>query len=139
MRLPRLHVRTVMLLVAVVAIDVTAIRAVFSKAMTFGVGLSALINTIPIALALNFGLLSILRSRGRAQVFWVGFLVCGSTTMMSSAWAALTPAGSVHPTTGAPNKILHGSTMWLLWNSHFDFTVNCLKALGFDIESGQDN
>ncbi len=135
MRLPRLHVRTVMIVVAVVAIDFTAIRAVFSKAMTFGGGLSALINTIPIGLALNFGLLRILRTRGRAQVFWVGFLVSGALTMMSSAWAALTPAGSVHPTDGTPNYILHGSTIWWLWNSYFDFTVNCLKALGFDIRS----
>ena len=62
MCLPRLHVRTVMIVVEVVAIDFTAIRAVFSKAMTFGGGLSALINTIPIGLALNFGLLRILRT-----------------------------------------------------------------------------
>lgn len=135
MRLPRLHVRTAMIVVAVVAMDFTAIRAVFSRAMTFGVGLSVLINTIPIGLALNFGLLRILRARGRAQMFWVGFVVCGTLTIMSSAWAALTPLGWVHPRDGTPNYFLVGSTIWWLWNSYFDFTVNCLKALGFDLRS----
>jgi hypothetical protein len=135
MRPPRLLVRTVMIVVAVVAIDFTAIRAIFSKSMAFGIGLQALITTMPIGLALNIGLLRICRTRGRTRAFWVGFLVCGTIAMTSSAWAALTPAGSVLSTTGAPNKILDGSRMWFLWNSYFVFTVNCLEALRFDIRS----
>jgi hypothetical protein len=135
MHTPRLLIRTVMILVAVVAIEFTAIRAILGKALAFGIGLQALINTVPMGLALNFGLLRMFRTRGRARAFWVGFLVCGLIAMMSAAWAGLTPAGSVRSTTGGPNTIVHGSRMWFLWQSYFDFTVNCLEALGFDIRS----
>jgi hypothetical protein len=135
MRRPRLLVGTVMIVVAVVAIDFTLIRVTFSRAMTFGHGLQVLINTMPIGLALNIGVLSILRTRGRARAFWVGFLLCGTIAMISAAWAALTPAGSVRSTTGGPNQILDGSRMWFLWQSYFVFTSNCLEALGIDIWS----
>ena len=135
MRPPRLLVRTLMIVVASVAIEFTAIRAIFIRALTFGVGLSALINTALIGLALNFGLLRMFRTIGRTRAFWVGFLVCGALAMVSSAWAALTPAGSVRSATGGPNEILHESRMWGLWNSYFVGTVNCLEALHFDIRS----
>jgi hypothetical protein len=124
-----------MIVVAIVAIDFTAIRAIFTNALTFGVGLSALINTGLIALALNIGLLRVFRTGGRARAFWMGFLVCGTVALLSSAWAALTPAGSVRSATGGPNEILHESKMWVLWNSYFVFTVNCLEALHFDVRS----
>ena len=135
MRPPRLLVRTLMIVVASVAIDFTAIRAIFTSALTFGIGLSALINTGLIGLALNIGLLRMFRKAGRARAFWAGFLVCGTTAMVSSAWAALTPVGSVRSAIGGPNEILHESRMWGLWNSYFVFTVNCLEALHFDIRS----
>ena len=135
MHTPRLLVRTMMILVAVAAIDFTALRAIFGTAKNFGVGLQPLITTVPIGLALNIGLLRIFRTRGRARAFWVGFLVCGLLAMMSAAWAALTPECSVLSTTGGPNTIRHGSRMWFLWQSYFVFTVNCLEALGFDIRS----
>ena len=41
MRPPRFLVGTLMIIVASVAIDFTAIRAIFTNALTFGVGLSA--------------------------------------------------------------------------------------------------
>src|SRR3954469_6328264 len=107
MRPPHLLVRTLMIVVAVVAIDVTAIRVIFTNATAFGLGVQALINTVPIGLALNIGLLRIFRTRGQARAFWVGFLVCGTIAMMSSAWAALIPAGSVRSPTGGGNTILH--------------------------------
>ena len=65
-----------MIVVASVAIDLTAIRAVLTNALTFGVGLSALINTGLIGLVLNIGLLRMFCTRGRKRAFWVGFLVC---------------------------------------------------------------
>jgi hypothetical protein len=72
MHTPRLRVRTVMILVAVVAIEFAALRATLAAVMTFGIGLQALINTVPIGLALNIGLVRIFRTRGRARAFWVG-------------------------------------------------------------------
>jgi hypothetical protein len=124
-----------MILVAVVAIELTGLRAMFGKAMNFGLGLHALISTMPMGLALNLGLVRMLLTRGRARAFWVGFLICGTIAMMSSAWAALTPAGSVRSTTGGPNEIVHGSRMWYLWQSYFDLAVNCMRAMHFDIQS----
>jgi hypothetical protein len=132
---PRLLVRTLMTVVASAVIDFTAIRAIFTNALTFGIGLSALINTWLIGLALNIGLLRMFHTGGRTRAFWVGFLVCGTVATVSSAWAALTPAGSVRSATGGRNEILHGSRMWGLWNSYFVFTVNCLEDLHFDIRS----
>jgi hypothetical protein len=57
MRHPRLLIGTVMIVVAIIAIDFTLIRAIFSKAAAFGLGIQALINTVPIGLALNIGVL----------------------------------------------------------------------------------
>ncbi len=132
---PHPLVRTLMIVVAVVAIDFTAIRVIFTNATAFGLGVQALINTVPSGLALNIGLLRIFHTRGQARAFWVGFLVCGTIAMMSSAWAALTPAGSVRSPTGGRNTILHESSVWALWNSYFVFTVNCLEALHVDVRS----
>src|SRR4029077_6714712 len=106
-------------------IDFTAIRAILTNEPIFGIGLLAVINTVPIGLVLNIGLLRILCTRGRARAFWVGFLVWGTIAMMASAWAALTPPGWGVSTTGAPNKIRHESRMWVLWQSYFVFTGNC--------------
>jgi hypothetical protein len=124
-----------MIVVAVVASDFTAIRVIFANATAYGLGVQALINTVPIGLVLNIGLLRIFHTRGQAHAFWVGFLVCGTIAMMSSAWSALTPAGSVRSPTGSRNTILHGSSVWALWNSYFGFTVNCLEALHLDVRS----
>jgi hypothetical protein len=135
MRPRHLLVRTVMIVVAVVAIDFATTRAIFSRSMTVGIGLQALINALPIGLVLNIGLVRAFCTRGRVRTFWVGFLVSGALAMMSSAWAALTPAGSVIATNGGPNKILQGSRMWFLWNSYFVFTVSCLETLHLDIQS----
>jgi hypothetical protein len=135
MRHPRLLIGTVMIVVAIIAIDFTLIRAIFSKAAAFGLGIQALINTVPIGLALNIGVLCMLRTRGRARAFRVGFLVCGAIAMMSAAWAALTPAGSVRSATGGPNEIRYGSGIWFIWQSYFIAATNCLESLGFDIRS----
>ena len=103
--------------------------------MTFGIGLQALITVIPIVLVLNFGLLRMIATPGRGRAFWTGFLICGTIAMTTSVWAALTPAGSAQTPAGAPNKILHGSRMWHLWNSYFRFATNRLESLGIDIRS----
>jgi hypothetical protein len=100
-----------LIVVAVAAFDFAAIRTIFDMAMTFGLGLQALITTVPIGLVLNFGLLRMIATPGRSRAFWAGFLICGAIAMTTSVWAALTPAGSVRATAGAPNKILHGSGM----------------------------
>jgi hypothetical protein len=135
MKPPRLLIRTAIVIVALAAIDFAAMRMIFGKAMTFGLGLQALITTIPIGLAMNFGLIQILRTRGRPRLFWGGFLLFGTIAMATAAWAALTPAGSASSTTGGANRILHGSKMWFAWNSYFIFTEDCLEALGFSIRS----
>ncbi|APW61591.1 hypothetical protein [Paludisphaera borealis] len=135
MRPPRLPVRTAMFVVAIAAVDFTAIRAIFGKAMTFGLGLQAMIQTVPIALSLNFALLRLFHTRGRTRAFWVGFLVCGTIMMASAAWAALTPAGSARSSTGGPNVILHGSTAWWIWNAYFGFAGDGLRALGVNVWS----
>jgi hypothetical protein len=132
---PLLHVRTMMIVVTFAAVDLAAIRVVFGKAMTFGIGLHALIYALPMVLVLNCGLFCGLGTRGRPRAFWMGFLACGTAAMLSSAWGALTPAGSVHPANGAPNSILEGSRVWALWQSYFEFAVNGLLSCGVDMQS----
>jgi hypothetical protein len=132
---PRVLVRTLMIVVTLVAIDLTAIRAVLSEAMTFGVGLEALIHTVPMGLTLNYGLLRVLGSPRGTRAFWVGFLACGTAAMLSAAWGALTPAGVVHPASGAANQILGGSQIWGIWQSYFEFACNRLISLGLDVSS----
>jgi hypothetical protein len=120
---------------AVAALDFAAIRAIFSMATTFEIGLQALINAIPIGLVLSFGLLRMVATPGKSRAFCVGFLIGGAIAMTTSVWAALTPAGSARTTAGAPNKILHGSGIWHLWNSYFLFATNRLESLGIDVRS----
>jgi hypothetical protein len=124
-----------MIAVTLAAVDLALIRAAFGKAMNFGMGLEVLIQTIPMGLALNFGLLRAFCVRGRPRAFWMGFIACGTAAMISSAWAALTPAGSVHPANGAPNYILEGSRVWAIWQSYFEFAAHCLISLGLDVTS----
>jgi hypothetical protein len=125
----------VLIAVAVAALDFAAIRTIFRMARTYGHGIEALIYTVPVGLGLNLALLRMLGTRGRTRVFWAGVLVCGAMVMASSAWAALTPTGSVHPTDGTPNYVLRGSTAWRFWNAYFVSAAKLLEALGVPVRS----
>ncbi len=130
---PRLSLRTSLILVAIAALDLAAIRAVFGLSMPYGSGVQAIIQTWPMGLLVNLATLMLIVGRGRSRAFWAGFLVGGLLMMTTSAWAALTPAGYFRPVPGSPNVILEGSMMWHLWADYFALVRRGLEIVGLDL------
>jgi hypothetical protein len=134
-RLPHFRLSMLMMIVALVAVDFGAIRAIFIYEPIAGLGLLALIQTVPIGLALNYGLIRFVVTKDCSRAFWMGFFVCGIMAMSVIGWAVLTPPGWGPSPTGIPNKIRHESTTWVVWNTYFVFVVKCLGFLNFDYRS----
>src|SRR5262249_16796812 len=85
MTLLRISLRTLMVVVVLTAVDLTVVRAFW------GSKYNVLPGIVGTGLALNAGLFCLLRARGRARAFWVGFLVAGLLTGASFAWALCYP------------------------------------------------
>ena len=132
---PRLLVRTMMIVVTVAAVDLAAIRVVFSKAMTFGVGLHALIYALPMVLVLNCGLFRGLHAaRPTPSVLdRIPHLRHGSDALLGLG--SPDPSRFGPPANGAPNYVLEGSRVWALWQSYFECAVQGLISCGVDMQS----
>jgi hypothetical protein len=118
---PHRSVATLMVVVAVVAVNLGIARVVFAynPVLLEGVVLSGL--------ALQAGGLLLARSRGRIRAFWIGFLAFGSMAMATVVWAMVFApnVGIAHdPITG--NEIIinvPGSLMWTLWSGYFRYVL----------------
>ncbi len=79
MTLPRLSLATLMVVVAVVAIDIAGVRAFHaSRSIVPSPAWEGLLLGVPLfGLGLQFGLFRLVRSRGRGRSFWAGFIVSG--------------------------------------------------------------
>lgn len=92
MKLPQISIAKLMVAVGVVALNLAFARilVLYNPEMLTGVAL--------IVLALQIGLFRILQNRGRA--FWVGFVLCGLTSMMGLVWALRSPGVILVSSTG---------------------------------------
>jgi hypothetical protein len=81
--LPRRSISTLMVVVAVVAIDIASLRAYYaSRGPVPGPQWQALLLGVPlISVCLQYGLFRLIRDRGRGRSFWFGFEVSGSVVV----------------------------------------------------------
>src|SRR5947209_18664618 len=71
MRLPRFSIGRLMIVVGLIALNLSAVRAFVSIEPWL------LIGVAPAGLALQLAAFRLIRSRGRARAFWAGFLAAG--------------------------------------------------------------
>jgi hypothetical protein len=87
MRMPRLSIAQLMVLVGVVALNVTLVRA----APDYVEAGLVLCVFAPMALVLQASLLASIRSRGRPRLFCAGFFLFGTMAIVSLAREAFSP------------------------------------------------
>jgi hypothetical protein len=83
--LPRVSTKTLMALVAVVAVDCAAGRALW------GYHRALLLGVVVTALAVQIGLFRLYLTRGRHRAFWAGFVAGGAMAMATLYRSAVDP------------------------------------------------
>ena len=127
MKLPRLSIAEIMTVVGIVALNLAATRALSDD------NHELLGGVVPMAVILQVGIFSLIRSQGRVRAFWAGFLVFGTMGMTSFLGAALfCPSDSVSidpKTEKAIVKNFPRSPTWVLWSRYGRFVFKTLESL----------
>lgn len=125
MKAPRLSISNLMIAVGIIAVNFAAARALLS------IHRAAFVEAVLIGLALQAGLFRLIRSRGHARNFWIGFVACGGLMMAAFVWAMLTPEirRVANPSDRMVYALIPGSAAWYLWHDYFDFAVTNLDHL----------
>jgi hypothetical protein len=136
--MPRLSIGWLMACVGVVALNLTAARALYtySPMYLYAAALSGL--------GLQVGLFCLWRSRGRARAFWLGLLMAGGLAMGSCLWAVAFPrvigiGGSAKG--GFVRVEQKGSPLWDVLEAYSNFIIrqiDAVPALAPIIESGNE-
>lgn len=107
MKPPQLSIAKAMAVVAVIAINIAALRTLYSydEELAQGVALTGF--------ALQFGVFQSIRSRGRGRAFWIGFVASCSATMMTFLWGVA----------------FHKSPMSLWWITYTKYANKYLNLL----------
>jgi CDP-diglyceride synthetase len=101
-KLPQFSIAKMIVFVVIVAINFAAARALFAfnPEMLIGIALMGLL--------LQFGLFRLVVGPRRGRLFWIGFILCGLTAMVSLVWAMFFPeafgirGGALIRTPGSP-------------------------------------
>src|SRR4051794_13565975 len=133
MRPPRMSIATLMVLVAVVAADLVIARALLA------LNRYLLIGAAPAVLALQLGIIRVIRRRGRSRMFWAGFLACGSVATTSFVWGMVSAPVSRAAVAPRPGVFVvrheaPGSAMWPLWHRYFELAVRACDPLPYSRE-----
>ncbi len=127
MKLLRISLRTLMVLVGLAAVDSAIVRA------TWGSKHHVLEGIALIGLALNAGLLLLIRARGRARAFWAGFLLAGLLAAGSFAWAMSYPKVSatfLEQATGRQVTVHStGAPLSDQWESYLNLVEEWIESL----------
>jgi membrane protein YqaA with SNARE-associated domain len=126
MRVPRLSISNLMIAAGVIAVNFAAARALLS------IHRLAFVGAVLIGLALQVGLFRLIRSRGHARNFWIGFVAAGSLALMCFVWAMLTPPTGMRQTNPSDRVTYYhtpGSAMWRLWCDYNNFAATNLVPL----------
>jgi hypothetical protein len=99
----RISLLTLMIIVALVAVNLTAARAMLPKHR------DVLPGCVLSGLALQFALAQVCMARGRARVFWAGFVASGALALASLLFLE--------------------SRYWIYWYRYFVWAGGSLKAL----------
>jgi hypothetical protein len=103
--------------VAIAAVNLAALRALYAADMELAMGLGFM------ALAVQFGGFQAIRRRGHCRAFWIGFVLAGLAAMGSFVWCSLSlesPAFLVWSVyTKYANRFLNEITgVWSSYNSN---------------------
>jgi hypothetical protein len=85
---PRMTIARLMCAIMIIALNAGLIRAFFVQEMFYGV--------ILMFFAMQVGLFRLLRSRGRARRFWVGFELAGIAMVLALIWAEFFPDSALN-------------------------------------------
>jgi hypothetical protein len=126
-KLMRISLRTLMVLVALAAVDSALVRATWGSRHNILTGIALTV------LAVNGGLILLIRSRGRVRAFWVGFALAGLLAAGSFGWAMGYPRVSatfMDQATGT-QVTLHSSGAPLSdeWERYLDFVEESIETL----------
>jgi hypothetical protein len=130
----RLTIVTLMCAIGMVAVSLAVGRALYASDpwLLPGVCLTGL--------AIEVGLIRIVRMRGRSRAFWLGFVVCGLLAAGSFAWGMIvrnSVDARVNAATGEltlfPKTIFEqvGSISYTIWRRYLGVAVMCLSRLPF--------
>jgi hypothetical protein len=130
MKLLRMTLRTQMVIVGLMAVDLTVVRAFW------GSKYHVLTGIVLTGIVLNVGFLCLIRSRGRARPFWAGFLLAGLLAGASFAWALCYPKVSatfLDQRTGRQVTVRSpGAPLSDQWERYLDFAEESIESLGSD-------
>ena len=131
MRIARFSVSSLMAVVGIVALNLTAARrlAAYDDLLMVGV--------MPTALVLQVALFRLIRTQGRRRAFWAGFLTAGLLAVLSFVWAnrLSSSVGIAKDAVTGKTKIVvipgsfGGDQMGAIWFGYFHVVARCLPHL----------
>jgi hypothetical protein len=140
MRLPRVSIAGVMLVVAIAALDIAVARAVLMANPQAVAWAAFMPNPIVVTggalpcIALQWAAFSVIRGRGRARAFWLGFLAFGSVITAAFLWAMLFPR--IYAVARARTFVkAPGSVLFPLWMSYDRLVWDRIGRLLFDFNT----
>ena len=129
MKLPRVSIRTLMIVVGIASVDLAVARALYAHY------LDALIGVSLSGLTLHYGVYRLFRSRGRGRAFWAGFVAAGLLAALSYAWATSYPKVSAvfvdRNTRGIATYLSPGAPLSGLWEGYSSIAIDGLECLPF--------
>jgi hypothetical protein len=127
----RFSIGNLMVVVGIVALNLGIGRLIFSYQPEF------LFAGAPAGLTLEFGVFSLIRSRGRRRAFWAGFVAALMLAIASLIWGLIFSGSvgiQVDPTTGEritvrTPGILAGDQIVVIWSYYGVLVERCLERL----------
>jgi hypothetical protein len=153
---PRIRVSTVMLAMAVAALNLSAWRSVYYYGVAQydddSAGWDQLLEFVPLGLVPQAAISAAIRRRGPRRAFWVGFLACSSIVLLSRIWYEYDPpvTSNRNPVTGRADDGVYTTPgcaiaplwvgYWMFLGHYLDTYINWpLGELVFRESKGQDS
>jgi hypothetical protein len=132
MRIPRFGIGDLMVIAAVAAADVAAVRAVINRNEYFGPALHWIEATMPIAIVLQCSVFWLRIDRRRSRVLWIAFLIAGIAGLGSVVWHLSDPPTetTTFSTSGTSTQIYSGGPASRLWGPYLEAAYTALNQLG---------
>jgi hypothetical protein len=133
MKMPLPRIGKLMAIIAVVAIDLAAGRAIVTRSEHFGWNLLWLTALTPIGLTLQVAFFRMVSTRDRSRIFWSGFLAFGMVAMISVIVFLSDPPSETTTiaSSGTSVQSYPGSPTARLWGAYFELAYAGLERLRY--------
>jgi hypothetical protein len=133
MKLRQVGLGKLLAIIAVLAVDLAAGRAILAGSQHFGWDLGLLLVVAPIGLTLQAATFQVVSSRGRSRIFWVGFLTFGLVAMSSVLLAMYDPSSekTIISSSGVTQESYPGGPMARLWGKYGELVYAGLENLKY--------